>query len=154
MFLFKENATIFDLPKYKKIMKKYYIKFKSILNANNEINGKLSSNFNLQHKIILYMMVVFSISINYLQAQTLIAPALEWEKSYWPTTQPTLGAQTRMQSGEDWFYSITKSLNTSNVQNGYMCSGYNSFVNYSLSETTGCLDNIDVVSFKCEEFEK
>lgn len=87
-------------------------------------------------------------------AQTMTALALEWEKSYWPTTHPTLGAQTRVLSGEDWFYSITKSLNTINEQNGYMCSGYNSFVNYSLSETTGCLNNTDVVSFNCEEFEK
>jgi len=144
----------FDLHFNMKNIKKNYEWLGSIGNANtsNE-KSKLQAYLNLGSKLMisLWLLLLFT----NLQAQTpMTAPALEWEKSYWPTTHLTLGAQTREQSGEDWFYSITKSINTNNVQNGYMCSGYNSFVNYTLAETSGCLDNTEIGPFYCEEFEK
>jgi hypothetical protein len=87
-------------------------------------------------------------------AQTFPAPALEWQKSYWPTTHPTLGSQTREQSGEDWFYSTAVSK-VSFVQNGWICAGYNTYPEWNFIESTGCL-NIPVpnaTEFDYGEFE-
>ncbi|MFZ4798599.1 MAG: T9SS type A sorting domain-containing protein [Bacteroidia bacterium] len=85
-----------------------------------------------------------------------IPPALEWQKSYWPTTRPVMGSstfvnQTRAESGEDWFYSVAKSKENG-VQNGYIGSGYNSYPNWKVIETTGCLDY--EFTNECDEFEE
>lgn len=77
-----------------------------------------------------------------LQAQTfpVPSPALEWQKSYWPTTHPSTVTQTREQSGEDWYYTITLSK-SNGVQNGWMCGGYNTYPEWDFIESNGgCLD--------------
>jgi hypothetical protein len=88
-----------------------------------------------------------------LNAQTFPAPAIEWQKSYWPTNHPIWGIQTRENSGEDWFYSTAVSK-SSNVQNGFICAGYNTYVNANVNDGGSCL-NYNLIDFpsECYEFE-
>lgn len=133
-------------------MKKNYTWLSGIGNANTNNNkSKLHTYLKLGSKLIVSLWLV--LGFTNLQAQTFNAPTLEWQKSYWPTTHPVWGTQTRENSGEDWFYSVTKSKENS-VQNGYMCAGYNTYVNSIVTDGGGCL-RYDPQDYpvECWEFE-
>lgn len=117
-------------------MKKNYNRLSGIGNANTTTNNKskLHAYLKLGSKLIVSLWLV--LGFTNLEAQTLNAPTLEWQKSYWPTTHPVWGTQTRENSGEDWFYSVTKSKENG-IQNGYMCAGYNTYVNTVVTDIVG-----------------
>ncbi len=133
-------------------MKKNYEWFGSIGNANtSKEKSKLQAYLKLSSKLIISLWLV--LLFTNLQAQTFNAPTLEWQKSYWPTTHPVWGTQTRANSGEDWFYSVTKSKENG-IQDGYMCAGYNTYVNTIVTDGGGCM-RYDPQDFdkECWEFE-
>jgi hypothetical protein len=67
------------------------------------------------------------------------APAVEWRRSDWFPTHPVTGPQSQQLSGEDWWYDHKNSYIGSSL-NGFICAGFSSFRNWSITEpTSGCL---------------
>jgi len=100
------------------------------------------------------IMTILSCSLLPMPADAVLAPGIDWRRTDFAPTHPVTGPQTRAQSGEDWWYAHATSLDLSGTVNGYICAGYSSFVNYSLSElsTGGCLDD-EPGAPTCEDFE-
>jgi len=59
-----------------------------------------------------------------------------WELATWPGTDP-VAPQTQADSGEDWFYSITRSLTDEQEQDGFVAAGYST---YAGLESTACVE--------------
>ncbi|HET6992957.1 MAG TPA: hypothetical protein VFJ43_16615, partial [Bacteroidia bacterium] len=55
------------------------------------------------------------------------APAIDWQRSYWPYDNPCGELLTQNQSSDDWFFDIANSKDNNGVFEGYLCAGYSSF---------------------------
>jgi hypothetical protein len=56
------------------------------------------------------------------------APKQDWYKSYWPDETPSGAHITKAQTGEDWFYAVSKSIDSkTKKQDGFVCTGYQKY---------------------------
>jgi len=119
---------------------KYSLSF-LLRNALPPHNSNQNNILKIKSLIILFLVV----NINILKSQN--PPSVEWQYSYWPNQNPWTGSFTNQNnSGEDWIFDLR--LNRDNLGNvdGFICSGYSTFLNQEASANPyGCVNCIDLV---------
>ena len=75
-----------------------------------------------------------------LVAQEAAYPRVVWELATWPSADPNGVPQSQGYSGEDWFYSITRSMTAGAVHDGFVAAGYST---YPTLTTTTCRSTLE-----------
>jgi hypothetical protein len=89
---------------------------------------------------------------------SMFPPAVDWKESDWSHENPYPGGgpQTQEESGDEWWYGHSNSLDDNNNIDGYITAGYSSYINSGYDEDSfGVCTNweLDPFEIECAAFE-